>query len=79
MTKPRDRGLSSERLQAIWTELAAGQAPLAEELRCQIEALEEALATLSQYYEEFVIPELEGRPIGRHSAAHVRGQGGHVR
>jgi hypothetical protein len=48
--------------------VGAGQARAADELRGHVAALEEELMVQSQYDEEFLIPEMEGRPIGRWSA-----------
>jgi hypothetical protein len=45
----------------------AGQAQAAEELVGHIEALQDELTRTHQYYEEFLIPQMEGRRIGQAS------------
>jgi hypothetical protein len=67
--KPDPRKLSQERLDEIRALLVgAGHAQAAEELAGHVEALEDEVTMISQYYEEFLIPQMEGRPIGRWSA-----------
>jgi hypothetical protein len=59
------RNLPQHRLLEIRTSLAeAGLSQIADELGNHIDYLEEELSTLQQYYEEFVIPGIEGRAIG---------------
>src|ERR1700676_2091659 len=58
---PRSKKLSKERLEEITNILiGAGQSQAVEALTGHIAALEEELSVLSQYYEEFLIPEIEG-------------------
>lgn len=72
--------LSKERLEAIWTELTqAEQGAVAEELRKHVAVLEDAIMCQAQYYEEFVIPEIEGRPVGKWSAGRLRRDDGPAR
>jgi hypothetical protein len=58
--------LTGPRLRAILARLHdGGYAPEAELLRGHVLALEDALTVQGQYYEEYVIPLIEGRPIGK--------------
>ena len=58
---PRSKKLSKERLEEITnTLIGAGQSQAVEALTGHIAALEDELSVLSQYYEEFIIPEIEG-------------------
>jgi hypothetical protein len=58
---PRSKKLSKERLEEITnTLIGAGQSQAVEALTGHITALEAEVTLISQYYEEFLIPEIEG-------------------
>jgi hypothetical protein len=59
------RKLSQERLKAIRAALTEnGLAQVANELSDHIAFLDDELTTMQQYYEEFIIPGIEGRSVG---------------
>ena len=59
------RKLSDERLATIRTTLiGAGLAQVADDVSNHIAYLDDELTKVQQYYEEFVIPGIEGRSVG---------------
>ena len=59
------RKLSDEDVAAIkFTLFKAGQGQAADELGGHIAALEDELTRMHQYYEEYLIPGIEGRSVG---------------
>jgi hypothetical protein len=71
-----ERRVKPEQLQLLWGKLTeAGQHQAVELLSNHIAALEDEITSVYQYYEEFLIPQMEGRGIGHAAGIYTRRTG----